>query len=185
MREASDDPELFNFEFSDPENEKITFLHHAQYSFEAKFRNRSTGESYSVESLSSGEKILMSLCLAAFNRNMGRRQPGLLLLDELDAVLHPSMAYGATKWPRLVARIAEAGLVAGRGCSPSPQDMPDALHVLVIPVAGWVNRRPEDQIAYLREEQRGLRAWRLGGAWRVPVVGRGGTQRWRPTPCAH
>ena len=36
--------------------------------------------------------------------------------------------------------------------------MPDALHVLVLTVAGWVNRPPEDQIAYLREEQRGLRA---------------------------
>ena len=93
--------------------------------------------------------------------------------------------YGATKWPKLVARIAEAGSVAGRGCSPSPQDMPDALHVLVLPVAGWVNRPPDNQIAYLREEQRGLRAWRLGWARRVPVVGRGGTQRWRPTQCAH
>ena len=93
--------------------------------------------------------------------------------------------YGATKWPRLVARIAEAGSVAGRGCSPSPQDMPDAQHVLVLPVAGWVNRPPDNQIAYLREEQRGLLAWRLGWARRVPVVGRGGTQRWRPTQCAH
>ena len=63
--------------------------------------------------------------------------------------------------------------------------MPDAQHVLVLPVAGWVNRPPDNQIAYLREEQRGLRAWRLGWARRVPVVGRGGTQRWRPTQCAH
>ena len=31
------------------------------------------------------------MCLAAFNKTMGRRQPGLILLDELDAVLHPSM----------------------------------------------------------------------------------------------
>ena len=36
-------------------------------------------------------KILMSLCLATFNRKMSRRQPSLILLDELDAVLHPSM----------------------------------------------------------------------------------------------
>ena len=72
--------------------------------------------------------------------------------------------YGATTRPRLVERIAEAGSVAGRGCSPSPQDMPDALHVLVLPVAGWVNRPPEDQIAYLREEQRSLRASWPGGS---------------------
>ena len=36
--------------------------------------------------------------------------------------------------------------MAGRGCSPSPQDMPDALHVLALPVAGWVNRPPDNQI---------------------------------------
>ena len=68
------------------------------------------------------------------------------------------VSYGATKWPRLVERIAEAGSVAGRGCSTSSQDMPDALHILVLTIAGWVNRPPEDQIAYLREEQWGLRA---------------------------
>ena len=91
MRQASDDPELFNFEFSDPEGDRLIHPDHQQYTFEAKFTNRSTGDSYSVESLSSGEKILISLCLATFNKAMGRRQPALVLLDELDAVLHPSM----------------------------------------------------------------------------------------------
>ena len=33
----------------------------------------------------------MALCLASFNQYLGRRRPKLLLLDELDAVLHPSM----------------------------------------------------------------------------------------------
>ena len=42
-------------------------------------------------SLSSGEKVLMALCLASFNQYLGRRRPKLFLLDELDAVLHPSM----------------------------------------------------------------------------------------------
>ena len=91
MREASDDPALFNFEFSDPETDEIIFTDHQQYSFAATFTNRATCESYSVASLSSGEKILMSLCLSAFNQTMGRRRPRLVLLDELDAVLHPSM----------------------------------------------------------------------------------------------
>ena len=91
MREASVDPELFNFEFSDPEEDVLAHINHQQYSFEARFTNRSTGKSYSVESLSSGEKVLLSLCLAGFNREVGQRQPGLLLFDELDALLHPSM----------------------------------------------------------------------------------------------
>ena len=91
MREGSDDPQLFNFEFSDPQEDNLTFTDYLQYEFQAMFRNRTTGESYQVEGLSSGEKILMSLCLASFNQTMGGRQPKLVLLDELDAVLHPSM----------------------------------------------------------------------------------------------
>ena len=91
MRDSSDDPELFNFAFSDPEQNSLTFAEHQRYSFQTRFTNRATGESYSITDLSSGEKILLSLCLAAFNRAMGCRQPGLLLLDELDALLHPSM----------------------------------------------------------------------------------------------
>ena len=91
MREASDDPELFNFEFSDPEEDTLSYADHNQYLFEAQFTNRTSGDSYSVRDLSSGEKILLCLCLLAFNRDMGRHQPGLLLFDELDALLHPSM----------------------------------------------------------------------------------------------
>ena len=91
MREASGDLELFNFEFSDPEKDRISITDYPQYSFETKMTNRATGDSYSVTNLSSGEKILMSLFLAAFNQSIGRRQPKLLLLDEVDVVLHPSM----------------------------------------------------------------------------------------------
>ena len=91
LRKASDDPQLFNFEFSDPEGDEMVFADHANYSFQAVFRNRTNGESYSLGTLSSGEKILMSLCLATFNQTMGQGRPKLLLFDELDAVLHPSM----------------------------------------------------------------------------------------------
>ena len=91
LRKNSNNSELFNFEFTDPEGDQINFAAHQQYTFTAQFTNRSTGDSYSMETLSSGEKILMSLCLASFNKTMGRRQPKLILLDELDSVLHPSM----------------------------------------------------------------------------------------------
>ena len=62
-----------------------------QYSFTAVMTNRMTGAQYALDSLSSGEKILMALCLVSFNQYLGRRRPKLLLLDELDTVLHPSM----------------------------------------------------------------------------------------------
>ncbi len=91
MREAAGDPELFNFDFSDPEEDKINFATHSQYSFKAELTNQGTGDQYPVESLSSGEKILMTLFLAAFNHSIGRRLPKLVLLDEVDVVLHPSM----------------------------------------------------------------------------------------------
>ena len=40
--------------------------------------------------------------------------------------------------------------------------MPDALQFLVLTMAGWLNRRQEDLIDYLREENRVLRE-QLGG----------------------
>ena len=91
VRQQSSVPNLFNFEFSDPEDVKLTAANYQQYSFRPAFTNRSTGERYSIDSLSSGEKILLSLCFSAYNRVMGKRQPKILLLDELDAVLHPTM----------------------------------------------------------------------------------------------
>ena len=91
MHQAGGDAELFNFDFSDPEGDRINFANHSRYSFEAKMKNRATGDSYPAKNLSSGEKILMTLFLAAFNQSMGRRPPKLVLLDEVDSVLHPSM----------------------------------------------------------------------------------------------
>lgn len=60
------------------------------FSFTTQMTNMTTGAHYEPDSLSSGERILMALCLASFNQRLGRRRPRLLLLDELDAVLHPS-----------------------------------------------------------------------------------------------
>ena len=91
MRKATGDPALFNFSFTDPEKDQLRLSDYRANSFETTMTNRTTGESYSVKDLSSGEKILMALCLASFNQAIGRRPPKLILLDEIDAVLHPSM----------------------------------------------------------------------------------------------
>ena len=91
MRDTDGDTELFNFEFSDPQEDAISFSDCRNYSFQTQLSNRATGESYSIKNLSSGEKILMTLYLTLFNQAMGRRQPKLMLLDEVDALLHPSM----------------------------------------------------------------------------------------------
>ena len=91
MRVAAGDDGLFDFDFSDPDNYVIDMGNFEHFSFKAEMTNRTTGAEYEVESLSSGESVLMALCLASFNHYLGRRLPKLLLLDELDAVLHPSM----------------------------------------------------------------------------------------------
>ena len=91
MRDAAGDDGLFDFDFSDPEDHEIRVSNYERFSFTAEMTNRTTGAKYNLDSLSSGEKILMALCLVSFNRYLSRRAPKLLLLDELDALLHPSM----------------------------------------------------------------------------------------------
>ncbi len=91
MRDTTGDDGLFNFDFSDPDNYELNMGNYERFSFKAEMTNRTTGAQYELDSLSSGESVLMALCLASFNQYLGRRSPKLLLLDELDAVLHPSM----------------------------------------------------------------------------------------------
>ena len=91
MRDASGDDGLFNFDFSDPDAYVLDMSNYERFSFKAEMTNRTTGAQYELNALSSGERVLMALCLASFNKYLGRRLPKLLLLDELDAVLHPSM----------------------------------------------------------------------------------------------
>ena len=91
MRDAAGDQGLFDFEFSDPDDYQLDMGNFESFGFRAAMTNRTTGAQYELDSLSSGEKVLMALCLVSFNQYLGRRRPKLLLLDELDAVLHPSM----------------------------------------------------------------------------------------------
>lgn len=91
MRELTGGGDVFNFDFSDPEDHMLDIDNHASFKFKTEMTNLTTGDRYELESLSSGERILMALCLVRFNQYLGRRRPKLLLLDEVDAVLHPSM----------------------------------------------------------------------------------------------
>ena len=93
MKEESGNDGLFDFEFTDPRNSELNMETYRRFGFEfvSEMKNRTTGAQYEVNSLSSGEKVLMALCFLSFNQYLGRRRPHLLLLDELDTVLHPSM----------------------------------------------------------------------------------------------
>lgn len=59
--------------------------------FEFKLNSIEGDYSISSQDLSTGEKVLMSLALAIYNSN-GNQKPQLLLIDEPDAALHPSMS---------------------------------------------------------------------------------------------
>ena len=57
-----------------------------------RLKDRDAGFDISSMDLSTGEKVLMSLALAIYNTGGDSGKPDLLLLDEPDAGLHPSMS---------------------------------------------------------------------------------------------
>lgn len=68
---------------------------HENSPYEPKLTKISTGIEMRFQDLSSGEKVLMSFALCLYNAKGNRQEktfPTLLLLDEVDAPLHPSMA---------------------------------------------------------------------------------------------
>lgn len=59
--------------------------------FELKLTHKTNGHEISFLELSSGEKTVMSLAMALYNVGFDYGNPEVLLLDEPDASLHPSM----------------------------------------------------------------------------------------------
>lgn len=60
-------------------------------SFTFRLKDKADGFEISSANLSTGEKVLMSLALAIYNTGGVQGKPDLLLIDEPDAALHPSM----------------------------------------------------------------------------------------------
>lgn len=60
------------------------------YDFDIKLRDIETGTIVNADSLSSGEKVILSLILAIYSSNTGAPTPNVILFDEPDAYLHPS-----------------------------------------------------------------------------------------------
>jgi AAA15 family ATPase/GTPase len=73
------------FEFNDPEQTDL------DKSFKLKIFKRGTKNEIEFSDLSSGEQVLISLILLLYNTSDKKYHPKLLLLDEPDAHLHPSM----------------------------------------------------------------------------------------------
>lgn len=73
---------------------------HEVSSYEPKLKKLSSDVEMRFQDLSSGEKVLMSFALCLYNASDDRQEknfPRLLLLDEVDAPLHPSMVVSLLK----------------------------------------------------------------------------------------
>lgn len=73
---------------------------HEDFSFEPTLHKISSRIEMGFDDLSSGEKVLMSFALCLYNASDTRQMkkfPKLLLLDEVDAPLHPSMVVSLLK----------------------------------------------------------------------------------------
>jgi ABC-type multidrug transport system ATPase subunit len=82
----------FEYNFTYPEK-FITgvYSHQSESTFIPKLINAEKNISINYDQLSSGEQILFSLALCLFKGKSDKIFPKLLLLDEIDASLHPSM----------------------------------------------------------------------------------------------
>ncbi len=60
-------------------------------SFQLELRSNQENRPIEMEKLSTGEKVTLSIALSLFNSTFGYEVPRLILLDEIDSSLHPSM----------------------------------------------------------------------------------------------
>lgn len=82
----------FEYNITYPEEIKTpAYSYQSELPFIPKLKNMETGLVINYDQLSSGEQILFSLALCLFKGKSDRIFPQLLLLDEIDASLHPSM----------------------------------------------------------------------------------------------
>ena len=81
--------------------------------YEAKLKRKSDGVAIDPSLLSSGEKVLMWLCLVMYSSNAGQmtKPPKLLLLDEPDGTLHPQMVQKLHKVLKNIASLFDSAIV--------------------------------------------------------------------------
>ena len=140
----------FDFSINHPSLDDYTQFH-------PKLTKRSTGVEIPFGSLSSGEKILMSFAFCVYYSNDKRQlavQPKILLLDEIDAPLHPSMSKS------IINTIT--------------QTLVESLGIKVIATThspSTVALAPEDSIYTMRLDQPGLHKSSKADALNILTVG--------------
>lgn len=81
------DGRVFNFRITNPEKDPISDIS----KFSASLRTKGVSVGIPPNNLSSGEQVILMLITLAFESRNRFVPPALLLLDEIDATLHPSM----------------------------------------------------------------------------------------------
>lgn len=93
----SHDQSVFNFQLTHPGEERLKIQHSQDYYFEPTLIDQNDGVERNFDHLSSGEKVLLALALSVYEEQDDFVFPSVLLLDEIDASLHPSMILALTK----------------------------------------------------------------------------------------
>lgn len=91
MAKTTGSRDTFRFEVTTPEDHLIPMQDIQNFTFFAQLKNKSTNAICNFDDLSSGEKVLLALACSIFYANDQLMLPRALLLDEVDASLHPSM----------------------------------------------------------------------------------------------
>jgi len=82
---------VFDFSITDPSQASINMDNRNTYVFAPQLIDRKSGNPRSFDKLSSGEKVLLALAVSIYEANDDYEFPEILLLDEIDATLHPSL----------------------------------------------------------------------------------------------
>jgi len=90
INQLSPNPEVFDFQIQIPEL-KVNLENFKSIRVNPLIRDNNTQGLRSFQTLSSGEQVLLALAMTLYECNESLTMPELMLLDEVDASLHPSM----------------------------------------------------------------------------------------------
>ena len=91
IRSHSGNKAVFDFSITNPGDEVLKSESVTDYTFSPQLIDNKNGEFREFKLLSSGEQVLLALTVAIFEDQRGFEFPKIILLDEVDATLHPSM----------------------------------------------------------------------------------------------
>jgi len=148
----SPDPSVFNFELTLPEKHIPPSERHS-FSFEPRILDRNSGEERGFNELSSGEKVLLALAYTVYESQDGFSMPEIILLDEVDATLHPSMVSALLKTLQEVF-VARGVAVMLATHSPTTVALADEASLFVVQKTGSQRVKKETRqvaVSYLSE----------------------------------